>query len=59
MGGEVHEDEGCLFIRDVESLGVGRGLPMTDVVLNFTVVQNRYEPFNEEDLVPHGGVGVC
>ena len=51
--------------NDVSSLaaarasGVSEGLPPAHVVLHLPVIESRDEPFNEEDVIPRGSVGVC
>ena len=52
MSGEVHRDEGRLLIGDVQSLAVGRRLPLANVILYLVVVQGRDELFDQVDLVP-------
>ena len=40
VGRNVHQHKGGFFVGDAQGLGIGSGLPLTDVILYLAVVQH-------------------
>ena len=56
MGGQVHKDEGGLLISSCQCCCVGQWLPPSHVILDLTVVEGRNKSFDEEYVIPRGGI---
>ena len=55
---QVHKDQGGLLISSSQCCSVSQGLPPSHMVLDLTIVEGRDEPFDEEYVIPRGGIRV-